>query len=85
MPEKQKQLRNWKNPKIIIAAISLSGLLTLWNTFASLDRQKDEDLEPVISTPSATPGSSTDIACLVPGFEKRTGVDCATVTKTRSS
>lgn len=85
MPEKQKQSRNWKNPKLIITAISLSGLLALWNTFASMDRQKDDDLEPVLSGASATPGSETDIACLIPGLKKRAGVDCVTVTKTRSS
>lgn len=85
MPEKQKQLRNWKNPKLIIAALSLSGLLTLWNTFASLDRQKDDDLEPVFSPSSVTPESANDIACLMPGSKKRAGVDCVTVTKTRSS
>jgi hypothetical protein len=85
MPEKQKQLRNWKNPKLIIAALSLSGLLTLWNTFASLDRQKDDDLQPVFAPSSATLESATDIACLTPGSKKRPGVDCVTVTKTRSS
>jgi hypothetical protein len=85
MPEKQKQLRNWKNPKIIIEAISLSGLLTLWNTFASLDRQKDDNLEPVLSPSSPTPESATDLACLTPGSKKRAGVDCVTVTKTRTS
>jgi len=85
MPEKQKQLRNWKNPKLIIAALSLSGLLTLWNTFASLDRQKDDDLGPVFTTSSATSESATDVACFTPGLKKRAGVDCVTVTKTRTS
>jgi len=85
MPEKQRQSRNWKNPKLIIAAISLSGLLALWNSFATMDRQKDGEAEPILSTASATPGSETVIACLVPGSKKRAGVNCATVTKTRTS
>ena len=85
MPEKQKQLRNWKNPKLIIAALSLSGLLALWNTFASIDRQKDGAVKPFLSNASATPESESVIACLLPGSKKRAGVDCATVTKTRTS
>jgi hypothetical protein len=83
MPEKQKQSRNWKDPKLIITAISLSGLLALWNTFASLDRQKDE--KPVLSAPSAAPGSESDLACITTAAKKRAGLDCVTVTKTRSS
>ena len=87
MPEKHKQSRNWKNPKLIIAAISLSGLLTLWNTFATIDRQKDEEGGPSLSRASATatPDTGTVIACLLPGSKKRAGVDCVTVTKTRTS
>jgi hypothetical protein len=78
MPEKQKPSRNWKNPKIVIAAISLSGLLALWNTFASLDRQQDEDWEPFV-TPAAIPGADSD-ACLGP-VSKRNIEECVTVTR----
>jgi hypothetical protein len=85
MPEKQKQSHNWKDPKLIIVALSLSGLLALWNTFASIDRQKEDEVGPSLSTASPTPGSETVIACLVPGSKKRAGIDCATVTKTRTS
>jgi hypothetical protein len=85
MPEKQKQSRNWKNPKLIIAALSLSGLLALWNTFASIDRQKEDEVEPALSAASPTPRSGTVSACLVPTSKKRAGLDCATVTKTRTS
>jgi hypothetical protein len=85
MPEKQKTLRTWKNPKTIIAALSLTGLLTLWNSFATVDRQRTGHTDLFVSTPTATPGTTSSRACLVPSPAKQMGVRCVSVAHTRSS
>ena len=58
MPEKQKS-RTWKDPKTVIAAVSVTALLTLWNAFASNDRQStgetSSDLFMSTPFPAATP------------------------------
>lgn len=79
MPEKQKT-HNWKDPKTIIAAVSVTALLTLWNTFATRDRQKIENKD-LVSTPPAT----SDNSCLTLTQMKNLGEKCDTVTQTRSS
>jgi len=84
MPEKKKASRNWKDPKIVIAALSLSGLLTLWNTFAPLDRKEDDGLNSSLPTPSVTIAPTVDPVCLTPTLTKNIE-ECVTVTKTRSS
>jgi len=86
MPEKQKT-RSWKDPKTIIAAVSVTALLTLWNTFASRDRQKTGDVDLLASTPSpsATPQATSDDACTEPTQMENLGKRCVTVTHTRSS
>ena len=85
MPEKQKSSHNWKNPKTIIAAVSVTGLLTLWNTFATHDRQKTGSWEPIDSTSTVTPTPATDDACPKPDPATNLGTKCITVTATRSS
>lgn len=86
MPEKQKK-RTWKDPKTIIAAASVTMLLTLWNIFASRDRQKtgDTDLFAATPSPSATPPTTSDDACPTPTETEKLGSRCVTVTDTRSS
>ena len=87
MPEKQKTPRTWKNPKTIIAAISLTGLLTLWNIFATTDRLRTGHTEMDLfgSTPTATPDMISDNACRTPSPSKNLGTRCVSVTHTRSS
>jgi len=85
MPEKQKSARTWKNPKTIIAALSLTGLLTLWNTFATVDRQRTGHKEMFASTPTATPNTTSRYACLTPIPAKNLGTKCVSVAHTRSS
>ncbi len=85
MPEKQKSSHNWKNPKTIIAAISVTGLLTLWNTFATHDRQRTSGFDPIAPTPSAAPETESDNRCSVPSPVKNLGTKCVTVAQTRSS
>jgi hypothetical protein len=85
MPEKQKTSRTWKNPKTIIAALSLTGLLTLWNTFATVDRQRTGHTAMFGSKPTATPNTTPSRACLVPNPSKQLGIKCASVAHTRSS
>lgn len=86
MPEKQKT-RNWKDPKTVIATISVTALLTLWNTFASYDRQRTGHVDPFepTPTPSATPERTLDNACATPSQTANLGKRCVTVTHTRSS
>ncbi len=85
MPEKQKTSHNWKNPKTIIAAISVTGLLTLWNTFATHDRQRTDGFDSVVPTSSAVPEAESDNRCSVPSLVKNLGTKCITVAQTRSS
>lgn len=85
MLEKQKSSHNWKNPKTIIAAVSVTGLLTLWNTFATHDRQRTEALNTVVSTPSAIPEMGSDNLCPTPNPAQNPGNKCVTITRTKSS
>ena len=84
MPEKQKT-RNWKDPKTVIATVSITAIITLWNTFATLDRHKTGDLESIASTPSAASQKKPNSVCLTPMQTKNLGAKCASVTHTRSS
>jgi len=81
MPEKQKSSHNWKNPKTIIAAVSVTGLLTLWNTFATHDRQRTEALNAVVSTPSARTERGSDNLCPTPNPTQNLGNKCVTITR----
>jgi hypothetical protein len=85
MPEKQKPTRTWKNPKTIIAAFSLTGLLTLWNTFAAVDRQRTDHPDPLTSTPTAASELPSKSECSTPVPAKNLGIKCVSVTHTRSS
>ena len=85
MPEKQKLSRTWKNPKTIIAALSLTGLLTLWNTFATVDRQRTGHTGIFVPTPTATPKMTAKRACPTPSPAQNLGTRCVTVAHTRSS
>ena len=85
MPEKQKSSHNLKNPKTIIAAISVTGLLTLWNTFATHDRQRKPEWDELIPTASAAPQTESDNPCSVPNLVKNLGTKCVTIAQTRSS
>lgn len=82
MPEKQKT-RNWKDPKTIIAAVSITMLVTIWNTFATQDRGRAGDQDTFVSTPSATPELTPD--CSTHPQTSKVGERCVTVTSTRSS
>ena len=86
MPEKQKT-RNWKDPKTIIATVSVTALVTLWNTFASYDRQRTGNVDPFepTLTPSVTPQTTPDNICPTPGETANMGKRCVSVTHTRSS
>lgn len=85
MPEKQK-INNWKNPKTIITAASVTGLLTLWNTFASHDRQRSENLDLLTPAAHATAETKSDILCRTPANQiENMGQKCVSVTNTRSS
>ena len=84
MPEKQKA-RSWKDPKTIIAAVSVTVLVTLWNTFATRDRGSTGDTEAVVPTPSAAPQEIVDNICPTPTQTKNLGKRCVAVTSTRSS
>jgi hypothetical protein len=85
MPEKQKPIRTWKNPKTFIAAISLAGLLSLWNSFATVDRQRNGQPDPSASTPTATSELPSKSVCFTPIPAKNLGIKCASVAHTRSS
>ena len=82
MPEKQKT-RNWKDPKTVIAAFSITALLGLWNAFATQDRRSDGSW--LASTASAVPEATEDQTCSTPTQMNKLGNKCATVTDTRSS
>ena len=86
MPEKQKT-RNWKDPKTIIATVSVTALVTLWNTLASYDRQRtgDVDLLEATSIPSITSDTALENACATPSETANLGKRCVSVTHTRSS
>src|ERR1051325_4889875 len=51
MPEKQKSSHTWKSPKTIIAAAAVTSLLTMWNTFATHDRQRRGELDMSVNQP----------------------------------
>ena len=84
MPEKQKT-RSWKNPKTIIAAASVTVLLTLWNTFATNDRRRTGEMDELVPTPSVAPEAQLDDDCPAPNQIRDLGMRCVTVTHTRSS
>jgi hypothetical protein len=86
MPEKQKT-RNWKDPKTIIATVSVTALVTLWNTFASYDRQRTGNVDPLESTPTPSITSDTAVknACATPIETANLGKRCVSVTHTRTS
>jgi hypothetical protein len=84
MPEKQKT-HNWKDPKTIIAAVSVTMLVTIWNTFASHDRARVKNTEAFVSTPSPRPEATADNTCPTPVQMQNVGKRCVTVTSTRSS
>ncbi|HSB00900.1 MAG TPA: hypothetical protein VLE49_09645 [Anaerolineales bacterium] len=83
MAEKQKT-RDWKDPKTIIAAVSITMLVTIWNTFASHDRGRVEDKGVFVSTPSPTAEATADNTCPTPQAQNP-GKGCVPVTSTRSS
>jgi hypothetical protein len=82
MPEKQKT-RNWKDPKTIIAATSITAIITLWNAFATHDRHGTETLQSIASTPSTPPQMAVNTACPPSLQTNNAGTEC--VTHTRSS
>ena len=86
MPEKQKT-RNWKDPKTIIAAVSVTMLVTIWNTFATHDRRRVENADSLSTSP--TPGATVDRPCPTPVKPndqiKSLKNGCVPVTSTRSS
>jgi len=82
MPEKQKT-RNWKDPKTIIAATSITAIITLWNAFATHDRHRTETLQSIASTPSAPSQMAINTVCPPSLQTTNPGTEC--VTHTRSS
>ena len=82
MPEKQKT-RNWKDPKTIIAATSITAIITLWNAFATHDRHRTETLQSIASTPST--GSQVPINTVCPPSLQTNSPGTQCVTHTRSS
>lgn len=84
MPEKPKT-RNWKDPKTVIAALSITALLGLWNAFATQDRRSDGTGNWLASTASALPEATSDEVCFTPIQMDKLGKKCPTVTHTRSS
>lgn len=85
MPEKQKT-RTWKNPKTIIAAAAVTVLLTLWNTFATNDRQGTGRLDSLPApSPSVGAQPTSNSTCTIQTQTKNLGKRCMTVTQTRSS
>src|ERR1051325_4597980 len=83
MPEKQKSSHTWKSPKTIIAAAAVTSLLTMWNTFATHDRQRRGELDMSADRPSVN--SEADRQCSRTSPEKNLGGRCVSVTQTRSS
>ena len=84
MPEKQKT-RNWKDPKTIIATVSIAAILTLWNSFATQDRHRTGTLRPIASTPSTASRSKLNEVCPPAMPTENLGTKCIAVTHTRSS
>jgi hypothetical protein len=82
MPEKQKT-RSWKDPKTIIAATSITAIITLWNAFATHDRHRTETLHSIASTPSTGPQATINTVCPPSLQTTSPGTEC--VTHTRSS
>ena len=83
MPEKQK--RNWKDPQTVVAAVSITVLLTLWNTFATHDRHRVGAADSIGSISPAATQMPSDTICATPTQNGNLGKKCVTVTKTRSS
>ncbi|RPJ28112.1 MAG: hypothetical protein EHM33_05615 [Chloroflexi bacterium] len=84
MSEKQKT-RNWKDPKTIIAAVSVTALATLWNMFATGDRARTGDMDLLLSTATGASQEKLDDNCPAPTQMKNLGKRCVPVTHTRSS
>jgi len=84
MPEKQKT-RNWKDPKTIIATVSIATILTLWNTFAAHDRHRTGVLKLIAFTPSTPSQTKLNNVCAPTLHAPNRGTRCMTVTSTRSS
>jgi len=84
MPEKQKT-RNWKDPKTVIATVSITAIITMWNTFATHDRHKTGTLEPIASTPFPAYQRKAKMSCPASLQTKNWGTKCVTVTHTRTS
>lgn len=83
MPEKQKP-RDRKELHTILAAFAMTLILTLWNAFATHDRQKVEAASPSDALSASVVGHPSGV-CIVPAPERNTGAKCMTVTRTRSS
>lgn len=83
MPEKQKP-RDRKELHTVLAAFAMTLILTLWNAFATHDRQKVEAASPSDVMPVSAPGEPSG-ACFAPAPARNIGARCMTVTRTRSS
>lgn len=83
MPEKQKP-RDRKELHTVLAAFAMTLILTLWNAFATHDRQKVEAASPSDVRPASMTGESSDV-CLAPAPARNIGARCMTVSRTRSS
>lgn len=84
MPDKQKT-RNWRDPKTIIATVAITGVITLWNAFATHDRQETGSMDPLAATPRSASQAKTNDVCPTPTQTENLGKRCVTVTHTRSS
>jgi len=83
MPEKQKT-RDRKEAHTVLAAVAMTVLLGLWNTFANHDRHRVEAASPSDLTPALENGITPDI-CVTAIPVRNLGTRCMTITRTRSS
>ena len=85
MPEKQKSSHNWKDPKTVIAVVSVTGLLTLWNSFATHDRQQMGAPDRAFPNLSEVSEADLDGPCRLSDPRLYVGAKCVSITQTRSS
>ena len=87
MPEKQKG-RSWKQAQTVIVVFAMTGILAIWNSLASLDRDKTQDKSQKLFWVACTPTPGADVELQAPSLKMPTptanpGTGC--VTRTRSS
>jgi len=78
MPANQQKTRDWKDVHTATAAIAITSLVTLWNAFATHDRNR---IKVINGSKINTLAEECSKFAFAPGLE----AECYSVTKTRVS